>query len=171
MFSSFALTPMQGLIFGIATLPITLWVIYTDLSAMKIKNEAVLAMLAIFVVAGFFLLPLGEYGWRYVHFIVVLVICYILAIGVGMGAGDAKYIAAAAPFVALADVSPVLALYAMWSVVLLVGMFIARRSSALRAARPDWIWFAEDRKGYVPFGLALAPTLTSYFLLGAIASG
>jgi len=169
MFSDLAITPLQALVFGLLTLPVTLWVIWTDLVSMKIRNEAVLAMLAIFIVAGFFLLPLGDYFWRYLHFIVVLAVCFVLSISIGMGAGDAKYIAAVAPFVALSDVSEVALLYAIWSVVLLIGMFIARRSKALRTSKPDWIWFAEDRKGYVPFGLALAPTVSSYFLFGALA--
>lgn len=167
--SDLAITQKQAIVFGLLTLPVTFWVIWTDLVSMKIKNEAVLAMLAIFVVVGFFLLPLGDYAWRYVHFVVVLVVCFVLSATIGMGAGDAKYIAAVAPFVALADVGEIALLYAIWSVVLLFGMFIARRSNALRRSKPDWIWFADDRKGYVPFGLALAPTVSSYFLFGALA--
>lgn len=169
MFSALAITQMQALVFGLLTFPVTLWVIWTDLVSMKIKNEAVLAMLAIFVVAGLLLLPLGDYAWRYLHFAVALVICFVLSATIGMGAGDAKYIAAVAPFVALSDVSSIAVLYAIWSVILLIGMFIARRSGAVRRPKPDWIWFAEDRKGYVPFGLALAPTVTSYFALGYLA--
>lgn len=169
MFSDLAITQMQAIVFGLLTFPITLWVIWTDLISMKIKNEAVLAMLAIFVVAGLFLMPFGEYAWRYVHFIVVLVICFVLSATIGMGAGDAKYIAAVAPFVPVADASAIALLYAIWSGVLLVGMFFARRSKGLRRTKPDWIWFAEDRKGYVPFGLALAPTVSSYFLFGILA--
>ncbi|GIT89916.1 membrane protein [Jannaschia pagri] len=167
MFETLAITSQQGLIWGLLTLPITAWVMWTDLTDMKIKNQAVLAMLAIFVVSGFFLLPLEDYLWRYAHFAVVLVICFVLSATIGMGAGDAKYIAAVAPFVALDDVSAIALLYAFWAVVLLVGMFIARRIGAVRRAYPDWIWLAEDRKSHVPFGLALAPTVTSYFAYGA----
>ncbi|WP_235962512.1 A24 family peptidase [Jannaschia marina] len=169
MLSTLAITPMQATVFGLLTLPVTLWVIWTDLLTMKIRNGAVLAMLAIFVVAGLFVMPLSDYAWRYLHFVVMLVICFGLTMTIGMGAGDAKYIAAVAPFVALPDVSAVALLYAVWSVILLLGMFVARRSGALRRAKPDWIWFAEDRKGYVPFGLALAPTVSSYFAFGALA--
>lgn len=162
-----AITPMQAIVFGLLTFPITLWVVWTDLVSMKIRNEAVIAMLVIFVVAGVLLLPLEDYAWRYVHFAVVLVVCFVLSATIGMGAGDAKYIAAVAPFVALPDVGGIAILYAIWSVVLLLGMFLARRSATLRRAKPDWIWFADERKGYVPFGLALAPTVTSYFVLGS----
>lgn len=169
LLSTLAITQMQALVFGLLTLPITLWVVWTDLARMRIKNEAVLAMFAIFVLAGLFLMPLGDYAWRYVHFVVALVVCFLLTVIIGMGAGDAKYIAVVAPFVALDDVGALALLYAIWSVILLVGMFLARRSGALRRARPDWIWFAEDRKSYVPFGLALAPTVSSYFLFGFLA--
>lgn len=167
--SPFAITPLQATVFGLLTAPVTLWIVWTDLVSMKIRNEAVLSMIAIFVVAGFFLMPFVEYAWRYVHFIVVLAICFGLSMTIGMGAGDAKYIAAVAPFIALSDLSTIALLYAIWSAILLMGMFVARRSSALRRTRPDWIWFADDRKGYVPFGLALAPTVSSYFLFGALA--
>jgi prepilin peptidase CpaA len=125
-------------------------------------------MLGVFVVAGLFLMPLDAYAWRYAHFAVALAVCFLLSMTVGMGAGDAKYIAAVAPFVALPDLGAVAYLYAGWSIVLLIGMMVARRSTALRTASPDWIWFAPERKGYVPFGLALAPTLSSYLFLGAI---
>lgn len=168
MFANLALTPMQGLVFGLATLPITLWIIWTDVTDMKIKNQAVLAMIAVFVVAGLFLMPLPDYAWRFAHFAVALAICFLLHLTIGLGAGDAKYIAAAAMFVALPDLAEVAIIYFFWSVVLLVGMWIARRSSGIRAKHPDWVWIAEDRKGYVPFGLALAPTMSSYFLFGAM---
>ncbi len=167
MFANLAISPVQGLVFGLLTLPITLWIIWTDVTDMKIRNTAVLATLAVFVVAGLFVLPLGNYAWRYLHFAVMFAVCFLMTLTVGMGAGDAKYIAAVAPFVALPDVSEVAVLYALWSVVLLVGMWAARRSRGLRARYPGWIWFADDRKGYVPFGLALAPTLSSYLFMGA----
>lgn len=167
MFEGLVLTAPQGLVFGLLTLPLTIWIVWTDVTDMKIKNAAVLGTLAVFVAAGIFLLPLEEYFWRYLHFVVALAVCFVLTLTVGMGAGDAKYIAAVAPFVALPDIGEVAILYAVWSVILIAGMWIARRSDALRRRHPDWVWFADDRKGYVPFGLALAPTLSSYLLLGA----
>jgi prepilin peptidase CpaA len=168
MFTQLAITPLQAATFGVLTVPLTLWIVWTDLAAMRIRNEAVLAMLVVFAVAGAFVLPLDVYLWRYAHFAVMLAVCFVFSITVGMGAGDAKYIAAAAPMVTLPDLQAVAILYAGWSVLLLLGMFAARRSTALRLSAPDWVWFEEDRKGHVPFGLALAPTLTSYFAFGAI---
>lgn len=161
-----AITPLQGLAFGLLTLPICLWVVWTDLSEMKIRNKAVLALLAVFVLAGPALLPLEEYLWRYSHFAVVLAIGFVMSL-MGVGAGDAKFAAAMAPFVALPDAGLVIGLYVAFSVLLLVGMWLARLSGTLRAAAPGWIWFHEDQRRHVPLGVGLAPTLMAYFALAA----
>ncbi|KIT16527.1 prepilin peptidase [Jannaschia aquimarina] len=158
--------PLQGLVFGLLSLPVCLWIIWTDLREMKIKNAAVLALLAIFAVAGFFLLPLDEYLWRYAHFAVVLVIGFLMHVGTGLGAGDAKLAAAMAPFVPLSDATMVGLLYIAWVLSLLVAMTIARRLPALRTAAPGWIWLEEGR-GHIPLGVGLAPTLSSYFFIAA----
>jgi prepilin peptidase CpaA len=143
---------------------------------MKIKNLAVLAMLAIFVVVGPMLLPLGDYAWRYAHFAVVLAIGYLMSAGLGFGAGDMKYMAAVAPFVPVADLGAIAMLFLLWSVILLVLFWLARRSDALRMAAPGWVWLTDTaeraggvRKLKTPFGVALAPTVTTYFALAAIA--
>lgn len=176
MLSDFAITPFQALVFGVLTLPVTVWVIYTDITEMKIKNAAVLAMLAIFAVAGALLLPLGEYGWRWAHFGIVLAVGYVLSAGLGLGAGDMKYAAAVAPFVPVGDLRQLSVLFVIWTLALLVMFFLARRSAALRMAAPGWAWLnttseedANARKLKTPFGVALAPTVSTYFFLGAIA--
>lgn len=170
MFTDLAITPIQGLVFGLFTLPITLWVIYSDVTEMKIKNHAVLAMLGIFILVGLFVMPIEDYAWRYAHFAVALAIGYVLSM-VGIGAGDVKYAASVAPFVALPDLGAIGALYIGWSGILIVGILIAWRVPALRRAYPNWVWFGEagkGRKSKIPLGLALAPAATSYFLLGAL---
>ncbi|PWJ15022.1 prepilin peptidase [Jannaschia seohaensis] len=174
MFAELAITPLQALVFGILTLPVTVWVIYTDVTEMKIKNLAVLAMLAVFAVAGLFLMPLAEYGWRWTHFGIVLVVGYLLSATLGFGAGDMKYMAAVAPFVPVGDAMPLAMLFVAFSILLLVLFFGARRSNALRAGAPDWIWLNDQAHGKAhklktPFGVALAPTVSTYFFLGAIA--
>jgi prepilin peptidase CpaA len=176
MFEFFAITPLQAAIFGLLTLPVTVWVIYTDVTEMKIKNLAVLAMLAIFLVTGPFLFPLAEYGTRWLHFVVVLAIGYVLSAGLGFGAGDMKYAAAVAPFVPVADVGQIAVLFVIWTFALLALFWAARRSTALRTAAPGWVWLTMTgeeaggtRKLKTPFGVALAPTVTTYFFLAAIA--
>lgn len=80
-------TAQQGLWFLIPALPICFWVAYTDLSAMRIPNVAVLALLAVFVVMGFMILSLGEFAWRFAHLAVVLLIGFVLSAFLGVGAG------------------------------------------------------------------------------------
>jgi prepilin peptidase CpaA len=166
-----ATTQMQGFVWALLAVPVCIWATLTDIREMKIKNVAVLALLAIFVVTGPFLMDLGDYAWRFAHFAVVLAIGFVLSATVGVGAGDAKFAAAMAPFVALADVSLVMTFYVLWSVVLLIGMFSARATPALRTAAPDWIWFAPEYRRYVPFGVGLAPTLACYLIIAAIGPG
>lgn len=158
-------TQMQGIVWGLLSLPICLWVFYTDLSRMVIRNYAVLAMLAIFAITGPFLLPLAEYGLRYVHFAVVLVVGFVLNKVIGFGAGDAKFAAAIAPFVARGDLPDLGILYIVWGIALVVGMFVARRIKPLRAAAPDWKSWDNV---LLPFGCTLAATHLSYLALAAL---
>ena len=87
----FVTTPEQALWLLIPSIPICLYVTYTDLSEMRIPNTMVLALLAVFAIFGFMALPLDEYLWRYSHFAVVLAIGFVLSSFVGIGAGDAKF--------------------------------------------------------------------------------
>ncbi len=116
-------TPLQGLVFGLLSLPICLWVAYTDLSQMKIRNEAVLALFVTFVVSGIFLMPFTEYLWRYLHLAVILAVGFGLSTIRALGAGDAKFAAAMAPFVAAGDIAEVVILFAG----LLVVTWVAHR--------------------------------------------
>jgi prepilin peptidase CpaA len=50
----------------------------TDLREMRIPNVAVLALTAVFLVAGLIVLPLGEYGMRLVQLVVVLVAGFVI---------------------------------------------------------------------------------------------
>jgi prepilin peptidase CpaA len=107
------LTAAQAWIFLPLALPIALWACYTDITEFKIKNVTVLALLAGFIVLGPFALGWGEYAWRFAHFGVVLAIGFVLSAVMGIGAGDAKFAAAMAPFIALADVGTVLIVWTM----------------------------------------------------------
>lgn len=143
-------------------LPIVIWVSWSDMATMKIPNKAVIALLAVFVVVGLIALPFTEYLWRYAHLAVVLVIGFILSSMNAVGAGDAKFAAAMAPFVALPDGMKFM--YVLGATIL--GAFILHRwarASSIRARYPDWeSW---TRKEF-PMGFALAPALLFYLLLG-----
>ncbi|MEP1962094.1 prepilin peptidase [Tateyamaria sp.] len=161
-----ALSAQAALWFLPFLVPLCLYVAYTDLAQMRITNPTVLAMVAVFVVLGFFLFPLNVYLWQLAQLVIVLLVCMVLNAAGGMGAGDAKFLAAAAPFVALADVRLVMILFAA----VLLSAFAAHRiakHTALRRMAPNWdSWTQEARK--FPMGFALGPTLAIYLALAAL---
>jgi prepilin peptidase CpaA len=145
-------------------LPICVWVMYSDVKDMKIRNKAVLALLAVYAVVGFIALPLDAYLWRYAHFAVILVIGFLLSLSGGFGAGDAKFAAVMALFVALPDSGTVMMLLAALMVVAFVLHRTARAIPLIRRATPDWAsWEAKK----FPMGTALGSTLAVYLALGA----
>ena len=145
--------------------PICLYVAWSDLATMKIPNKANLALAGVFLVVGLWALPLAEYPWRLAQLAGVLVVGILLNAGGLLGAGDAKFLAAAAPFVAPGDALAVTVLFAG---VLLAGYVAHRiaRATPLRALAPDWeSW---QRTKDFPMGFALGPTLLAYLALGAV---
>ena len=153
-------------VFLVLCLPICAWVAWSDLKFMKIPNKAVMAIVAIFAFAGFALMPADYWLWRWVNLVVVLAIGFVLNIAANVGAGDAKFAAAAAPFFAqkLDDLQHAL----MFLAAFLLGAFAAHRLMraipAVRAATPDWVsWQRKD----FPMGLALVGTFIAYLVLMA----
>lgn len=154
--------PDAALWFLITTLPIALWVAWSDMATMKIPNKAVMALVAVYAVVGVLVLPLPEYLWRYSHLVVVLIIGFLLNLTGSFGAGDAKFSAAMAPFFALSDWAAVLLLLSGVLVAAFVTHRLFRRIPAVRRMLPDWeSWHRKD----FPMGLALSGTLVGYFLL------
>ncbi len=145
-------------------LPIAIWVAWSDMKFMKIPNKAVFALAAVFAVVGLAALPLDVWAWRWSHLAIVLALGFLLnAIGL-VGAGDAKFAAAMAPFFPIADLRFALALLAA----AILGAFISHRAARaigpVRAMTADWLsWTHKD----FPMGLALAGTLV-FYLLAAI---
>ena len=161
-----SLTAQQALIFLPVVLPICLWAMATDLKYMKIKNYAVLALLVGFAVLGLFAFPLGEYFWRYAHFAVVLGIGFLLWIlpGIGFGAGDAKFAAALAPFIAASDWAIFLMILSATSIAGVILHRLAKRMPVIVNATPDWQSWEETQA--FPWGVSLASALVFYLLLG-----
>ena len=161
----FAQSAQAALWFLIFATPIALWVVWSDLRAMRIPNMAVLTLLAVFAVVGFFVLPLEQWGWAWLHFAVVLVIGFLLSLTGGFGAGDAKFAAAMAPFVALGDLRLFLALLGAVVISAFIAHRLLRRVGAIRRLTPEWeSW---QRKEF-PMGLALGPALIFYLALVSI---
>ena len=146
-------------------LPICFWVAYTDLRDMKITNKAVMTLVAVYAVIGLIALPFDIWAWRWVHLVVVLVAGIALnAIG-ALGAGDAKFAAAAAPFIAIGDLKLILLILAATA---FFGYIIHRiaKHSPLRRLAPDWTSWT--RKGKYPMGLSLGGALGIYIIQGVL---
>ncbi|WP_434288646.1 A24 family peptidase [Celeribacter sp. SCSIO 80788] len=135
---------------------------FNDLKRMKLPNVMVLALAAIYVAMGPFLLPFDQYLWGFAHALVMYPIALFAYAYLGVGAGDGKFATAMALFIPLADLGPVLTLFAAF----LIGAFFAHRLlralPPVRRATPDWVSW-EHRK--FPMGLALAGTMISYLTL------
>lgn len=159
-----SITAYSALWFLPFVLPICFYVAFTDLRDMRITNQAVLALAAVFVIVGLVALPLPVYGMRLVQMVAVLVIGVLLNAGGAVGAGDAKFVAAAAPFVAPGDLRLLLAVFAAN----LLAAFVTHRLAkytALRRVAPGWkSW---DVGWKFPMGFSLGGTLAIYLILGA----
>ncbi|MDA5094017.1 prepilin peptidase [Aliiroseovarius sp. KMU-50] len=143
--------------------PICIWAAMSDLSRMKIPNKSVVALTLVFAVVGLVALPLAEYPWRYLHLVVILAAGFLFNLAGALGAGDAKFAAAMAPFIALQDIITYVMLF---SASLLIGFAlhrIARAIPAIRNATPNWSsWERRD----FPMGLCLGTSLILYLLTG-----
>lgn len=146
-------------------LPICLYVAFTDLAQMKITNQAVVLLALVFVVLGLFLFPFTDYLWRLAAMVVVLIVGIILNAAGGLGAGDAKFIAAAAPYIALGDLRLLIALFMATLLAAVVAHWTAKYTP-LRRLAPDWKSWEQGKK--FPMGLALGPALAIYLILGVL---
>ncbi|MDO6520636.1 prepilin peptidase [Shimia thalassica] len=146
-------------------LPICFYVAWSDMRSMRIPNHSVLALIAVFVVVGLIALPIVDYGWRFSHLVVVLLIGMLLNAGGLIGAGDAKFAAAAAPFIAFGDTK---LLVVIFSATLLAAWITHRlaKYSPVRRLVPDWeSW---EQGWDFPMGLALGGALAIYMVLGIL---
>ena len=157
-------TAAQLLWFLPFTLPIAIWVAWSDMKFMKIPNKAVLALLGVYLLVGLFVFPLKIWGWGWALAAILLLAGFIATSAGLMGAGDAKFAAAMAPFFATADLRLVLALFAACLLGAFTSHGLMKRVPPYRAAAADWdSWTHKD----FPMGLALSGTLIFYPLLGA----
>lgn len=160
-----ALSASAALWFLPFVLPICFYVAFTDLSEMRITNQAVIILAVVFLIVGLFALPLPVYGLRLVQLVAVLVVGVMLNAGGAIGAGDAKFAAAAAPFIAPGDVRVLLVIFAAN----LLAAFVTHRFvkyTPLRRIAPGWKSWEMGWK--FPMGLSLGGTLAIYLILGAV---
>ncbi|WP_224813867.1 prepilin peptidase [Hasllibacter sp. MH4015] len=164
MLSTLSLTFTEALWFFPLAFPICVWVALSDLRQMRIPNVAVLALTGVFVVTGLFVLPLDAYLWRLAALAIVLVAGFIITSLGLIGAGDAKFAAAMAPFIVPADYLLFLALFSL----VLIGTYAmhqgARRVPAVRRATPHWTSWEQGK--LFPMGVALGGALAIYLAMG-----
>lgn len=160
-----ALTQSAALAFLPLALIVCGWIIWSDLSRMKIPNKAVLVLLAGYAILGLLVLDMETYLWRWSHFAVVLAIGFAMNMANMLGAGDAKFAAAIAPYIALADGFLVLSIFMF---MILFGFAIhrmLRNISSLRERTPNWeSW---TRKDY-PMGFSISLTFLTYLTFAAL---
>ncbi|TMV85866.1 hypothetical protein FGG78_20380 [Thioclava sp. BHET1] len=147
---------------------IGLWVAWNDMKFMKIPNAAVVALALVYLIVGPFVLPWKTYLWQLSHLPIVLVVGFLANLVGSIGAGDAKFAAAMAPFVATPDLRVVLLLTSS----ILLAAFVSHRGlgriPAFRRAASDWAsWERRD----FPMGLALGGILIFYLGLAACYGG
>ncbi|NSX56010.1 prepilin peptidase [Parasulfitobacter algicola] len=147
-------------------IPIALYTAFSDLRTMKIPNYAVIALVVVYVVVGPIALPLADYLWGYAALVIVLLFGFILSLARAIGAGDAKFIAAAAPFIAFGDILVILTILTAN----LLGTFATHRivkyTPPLRNMAADWKSWNTGAK--FPMGFALASSLVFYLSLAIV---
>lgn len=147
---------------------IAIWVAWSDMKFMLIRNQSVLALMVVYLLLGPIALPLDEYLWRWSHFLVLILVGFIASSAGVVGAGDAKFAAAMAPLFAREDLVVAIMLFSA----VLLGAFathrIFRAIPAVRRRTPDWASWQTGSD--FPMGLALSGTLMFYLLL-ALAAG
>lgn len=156
------ISAFSALVFLPFVLPLCVYVAFSDMRDMRIPNVIVVILFVVFAVVGLIALPFDAYLWRYLHLVVVLVAGIALNAGGAMGAGDAKFAAAAAPFIHVGDLRLLMALFAAN----ILAAFVAHRigkHTALRNIAPHWKSWTNPK---FPMGLSLGGTLVLYLALG-----
>lgn len=159
------LTVREALWFLPFVAPICIWVAWSDLKFMKIRNISVAALLLVFIVVGLIAVPLETYPIRLLQVVIVLVAGFLANIAGVFGAGDAKFAAAMAAFIPRGDAFLFLLLLAAVMIAALVTHRLFRAMPGFRARTPDWkSWEVSE----FPMGFALGGSLLFYLFLGTL---
>ena len=159
------LEPTDAMILLVPVLPLAIWAAVSDLKRMKIPNNTVIAMAAVWPILGWFLLGLSGWLWGLALMAIVFVAGFLLYLTGTFGAGDAKFAAAIAGFFVGGDIGEILLIIFVCMVGSLILHRILRSLPVVRNATPDWeSW---TRRRYFPFGMALS-AIVIFYLLAAI---
>ena len=153
------MTLTQALWFLPFALPIASWVSWSDMKFMKIPNKSVIALAAVWLIVGFFVMERPDWLWGFAFLAIALVIGFGANMISLIGAGDAKFAAAMAPFFVVADWRYALGLFTACLLAAFIFHRVARRIPALKSLTTTWVsWTNKD----FPMGLALSGTLIFY---------
>lgn len=156
------MTPIAALIFLPFVLFVCIWVAWSDMKFMKIPNRAVIALGVVYLGVGVFVLPWPLWFWGMALGAGVLGIGFVItALGL-VGAGDAKFAAAMAPFFVAGQPNLILALFGACLLTAFFTHRLVKWTPPLRKVVADWqSWTHKD----FPMGLALSSTLIIYLVL------
>jgi len=148
-----------------AVIPLALFISWNDMREMKITNKSVLVVMIAYGVLGPFAFGWQMYLWQWLHFPIALVVCIAMWRLRLMGGGDAKLIAAMAPFFVMADIEVILRLFAASLIAALIVHSLFRFTPLKRPVQ-DWkSWHAG---WYFPKGFPLSMTLLLYLVFAAV---
>ncbi len=149
-------SPLAAWVFLPFLATIAIWVAWSDMARMKIPNRAVLALWLVWLFPGILLVPLKLWALGWALAAILLVAGFIANAAGLMGAGDAKFASAMAPFFVGADLRLVLGLAAACLLGAFAAHRLARAIAPIRRVAPDWeSWTHDD----FPMGLALSGML------------
>ncbi|MGL4237935.1 A24 family peptidase [Tabrizicola sp.] len=159
------LEPTDAMILLVPVLPIAIWAAMSDLKRMKIPNNSVIAMAAVWPLLGWFLVPWTAWLWGFAIMAAVFVAGFLLYLTGTFGAGDAKFAAAMAGVFVGGNIGEIMLIIFVCMVGALLLHRILRSLSFVRNATPDWVSWTQRR--YFPFGLALS-AIVVFYLIAAI---
>jgi prepilin peptidase CpaA len=131
------MSPISALIVLPFVAAICIWVAWSDMKFMKIPNKAVMALMAVYAAFGVIAVPTGMMMWQVWVWGIALA-AIVLAIGFvtnaigAVGAGDAKFAAAMAPFFVQGSLNFILALFAACLLAAFATHRIVKWTPALR---------------------------------------
>lgn len=158
------MTALDAAIFLPFTLAIGIWVAWSDMKSMKIPNLAVLTLMGVWLVLGPILVEWNIWAWGLALGAMAMVVGFVGAALRLFGMGDAKFVAAMAPFFVQSSLQEVMIISAAVMLAALAAHRLWRAVPGLRALAPNWeSWTHKD----FPMGLALMGILNIYLGLKA----
>ncbi|EBA18534.1 hypothetical protein RSK20926_12464 [Roseobacter sp. SK209-2-6] len=146
-------------------LPLCYAAALTDLRGMRIPNWINDSLAAVYVLVGLFVMPTwADYGWQLLHLPIGIAFGFLFYSSGMIGAGDAKFAGAAAPFIAFSDLPALMTIFCAN----LLAAFATHRlvkHTGLRRLAPGWKSWNTGSK--FPMGLCLGATLSIYMILTA----